>query len=271
VIDVDEIDLTSVAGANAHAFRDASPFPHVVLDGLVPNSVLDDVIAEFPVIASPDAPTPTPPAGWDSFARANERKLALAEEQVMGPATVQLLRELNSQRWIDFLEALTGIDGLIPDPHYLGGGMHQIEPGGYLKIHADFSVHRRLGLHRRLNLLLYLNHEWDDSYGGHLELWDRAMTRCERRIAPVCNRMVVFATDSEAYHGHPSPLQCPPGRARRSLALYYYATRPSDASLGVHSTRFQRYPGEPGRLQHIAQRWLPPAVVDAWRSRARHR
>ena len=80
---------------------------------------------------------------------------------------------MNSLRVLLFLEALTGIEGLIPDPYFGGGGPHQIQPGGFLKIHADFNVHPQLKLDRRLNMLIYLNKDWREEYGGHLELWDR--------------------------------------------------------------------------------------------------
>jgi len=63
---------------------------------------------------------------------------------------------------------LTGIDALVPDPHFEGGGLHQIEPGGHLKVHADFNRHPRTGLARRLNALIYLNRDWKPEYGGAL-------------------------------------------------------------------------------------------------------
>ena len=126
--------------------------------------------------------------------------------------------------FVDFLERLTGIDALIPDPHYFGGGLHQIRPGGFLKVHADFNRHSRLDLERRLNAILYLNKDWQEEYGGHLQIWDNDMTRCEKKVLPVFNRLLVFATLDTANHGHPDPLTCPPDRARRSMALYYYTS-----------------------------------------------
>lgn len=46
--------------------------------------------------------------------------------------------------------------------------------------------------------------------------------RCEQRIPPTYGRLVVFSTTDFSFHGHPHPLEAPPGRARRSLALYFY-------------------------------------------------
>src|ERR1041385_9291271 len=111
---------------------------------------------------------------------------------------------MNSFEMLLWLEALTGIEGLIPDPYFGGGGLHQIEPGGFLKIHADFNVHPKLHLDRRLNMLIYMNRDWREEYGGHLELWDAEMRKCRKRILPTFNRTVVFSTRSEE---HTSELQ----------------------------------------------------------------
>jgi Rps23 Pro-64 3,4-dihydroxylase Tpa1-like proline 4-hydroxylase len=131
------------------------------------------------------------------------------------------LAALNSSRFVAFLEGLTGISGLVADPHYRGGGLHQILPGGRLGIHADFNFYPKLKLYRRLNVIVYLNQNWQESYGGHLELWDKATLKSVKRVLPTFNRMVVFDTSSKSLHGHPEPLTCPEGRSRKSLALYY--------------------------------------------------
>ena len=163
----------------------------------------------------------------------------------MGDQTRLLLYQLNGSVFLQFLEQLTGIDGLIPDPYFGGGGLHQIERGGYLKVHADFNWHPKLRLDRRLNLLLYLNKDWKEAYGGHLELWSRNMTRCVQRILPIFNRCVIFSTTDTSYHGHPDPLRCPPSITRKSLALYYYTNgRPEQEQSAPHDTLFQERPGE---------------------------
>jgi Rps23 Pro-64 3,4-dihydroxylase Tpa1-like proline 4-hydroxylase len=138
-----------------------------------------------------------------------------------------------------FLEKLTGIAGLIPDPHLRGGGLHEIRQGGALGVHADFNFYKRLNLYRRLNLLIYLNANWAEEWGGHLELWDRTGKQCVQRVAPIFNRAVIFDTSNFSYHGHPHPLQCPPDRSRKSLALYYYTVEaPADEDRAPHTTLF---------------------------------
>ena len=187
----------------------------------------------------------------------------------MGEKTRLLLYQLNSSIFVNFLEKLTGIKGIIPDPHFVGGGLHQIEKGGFLKIHVDFNKHKQMQVDRRLNLLLYLNKDWQEEYGGHFELWDRNMTECEAKILPIFNRCVIFNTSDFSYHGHPNPLNCPEDRTRKSLALYYYSNgRPAEEVSGQHSTLFRERPGEDLAQQQkvnnkqLLKKFIPPIVID---------
>ena len=66
-----------------------------------------------------------------------------------------IFREFNSRQFLLFLETLTGIENLIPDPYFLGGGIHSSKKGGFLNIHTDFNWHHKLQLHRRVNVLIY--------------------------------------------------------------------------------------------------------------------
>lgn len=217
----------------ARSFRRALPFPHVVIDNIFLDAALDAVVDEFPGPRDID---------WIRFDNELEKKLGLRDAGQLGETTGRLIGELNSAPFVIFLEALSGIEGLLPDPSLHGGGLHQVERDGFLEIHADFNWSEQLAARRRLNLLLYLNRDWRESYGGHLQMWNREMTRCERSILPVFNRCVIFETTDFSFHGHPEPLTCPPGVARRSIALYYYTreqVRESDLSQH-HCTLFQR-------------------------------
>jgi Rps23 Pro-64 3,4-dihydroxylase Tpa1-like proline 4-hydroxylase len=245
-------------------YTEAQPFPHIVIDNFLPEFILEGILKEFPKVDKID---------WQKFDATAEKKLASKHELQMGDMTRFLLYQLNSSVFINFLENLTGIDGLIPDPHFEGGGLHQIERGGYLKIHADFNWHRKLRLDRRLNLLIYLNKNWQEEYGGHLELWDEQMSRCHKKILPVFNRCVIFNTTDFSYHGHPEPLNSPEGQTRKSLALYYYSNgRPSTEISSPHSTMFQVRPGEHQLLQKNSlgitaktaiKKLIPPILIDA--------
>jgi Rps23 Pro-64 3,4-dihydroxylase Tpa1-like proline 4-hydroxylase len=209
--------------ALARDYADAQPFPHIVLDGRFPEELLRQVAAEI-------GSATIDPEGdfYGSF-----KKRRVSDVRKMRPHTRRLIEDLNSAPFLQFVEALTGIDGLIPDPHLEGGGVHQIGPGGFLKVHTDFNWHRRLSLHRRVNLLLYLNEGWQEEWNGHLELWNDGVSDRQARIAPIFNRMVVFSTTDFSYHGHPDPLTCPENVTRNSVAMYYYS-----ASRPEHEIRF---------------------------------
>lgn len=267
----DRHQLLALAQEHHDEYVSAQPFPHIVIDDFLPPQVLDEVLEEFP---SPDQDA------WMRFESGTERKLASRKDTPMGEATLHLLGELNSAAFMDFLETMTGIDGLIPDPHFEGGGLHQIQRGGHLNVHVDFNRHPRTGLERRLNVLIYLNRGWKEEYGGELELWSPDMQTCERAILPVFNRFVAFSTTERSYHGHPEPLNCPEDRSRRSLALYYYSL-PASPGNGharqAHNTLWQSRPGDPPhaaplapppaeRVKAAVRRWAPPALVDLARS-----
>ena len=143
------------------------------------------------------------------------------------PYLHNVLFAFNSFAFLDFLEKLTGIQRLLPDPHFHGGGLHQILSGGKLAVHADSTVLTPLHLFRRINALLYLNKNWPAEYGGDLELWNADCSRREKSIAPLFNRLVVFNTTKTSFHGHPKPLNTPDAVTRKSLALYYFTSEPN--------------------------------------------
>jgi 2OG-Fe(II) oxygenase superfamily len=254
---VDREEAKAVGSALSSEYGRATPFPHVVLDDFIEGSVLRTVLDEFPSSA-----------GLTPYDRSQERlKYQYGPAEWTGRTTQNLFALFNSAAFVTFLEEMTGFRGLVPDPWYTGGGLHETKRGGHLGIHADFNLHRKLGLIRQLNLLVYLNEDWKEEYGGQLELWDTEMRVRESSVLPVFGRAVVFTTALDSYHGHPEPLDCPPERSRRSMALYYY-TAPDDglANVPVRTTQFQVRPGTPDRTDwrvkafHAAQDWVPYAV-----------
>lgn len=247
--------LTELADAHADSYLVAQPFPHVVIDDFLPAELLEPVLEAFP---GPDE------LRWMKFDNGNEKKLAFRAAERMPVEARDLLYFLNSATVLAFLERLTGIPHLISDPLFSGGGLHQIEPGGKLGVHADFNWHEEMQVHRRLNLLLYLNKDWRDDYGGQLELWDRGMKACRKTVAPVFNRCVIFSTTSDSFHGHPHPLTCPEGRTRKSIATYYYsAHRPMAELAAEHSTLFR---DKADRRKLLLKSLVPPILFDMARA-----
>lgn len=257
----DRSRLESLADELVGVYAANQPFPHIVIDGFLPDWVVDAVIGELPETA-PDA--------WIAYNDPRQVKKATEDDSLMPAFTRHLLSQFNSAAFVNFLERLTGVSGLIVDPHFRGGGLHSISRGGFLGVHADFNRHQHMKLDRRLNVLLYLNRDWQEQWGGALEFWDPKMQTCVQRIVPVANRCVVFSTTDTNFHGHPDPLECPEGRTRSSMALYYYSNgRPSSEVSASRTTKFVRRDERDGtplplreRLVHSARRVLPPILFD---------
>jgi Rps23 Pro-64 3,4-dihydroxylase Tpa1-like proline 4-hydroxylase len=228
----------------AEQYRTAEPFPHIVIDDFLSREVVQALIPRFP-------PPKIKPgqedrsADMSDGAPAQYRKRWVSREQGVDIAFRRLYWELNSGPFIELLESMTGIECLLPDPHMLGGGVHQTEAGGFLRVHADFNRHPHFGLDRRLNLLIYFNENWPETWGGDLELWSEDMSGREASIRPLAGRCVIFSTTSTSFHGHPAPLACPEGVERKSVALYYYTNHGAqEEQRPGHDTLWQKLPGE---------------------------
>jgi hypothetical protein len=240
-------------------FREAQPYPHVHLKQFLDPDVAVEMAREFPGMAT-DA--------WTRYKHPNENKVGLAKRSLFPPLLGEVVDELNTEAFVDWLSQLTGIPGLLPDDMLEGGGLHQSGPGGFLNVHTDFSNHHyHKHWRRRVNLILYLNPHWQEPWGGALELWDRDMRRCVVKIPPLFNEALIFRTDEISYHGFPDPLRCPEGESRKSLALYYYTAELSP-EVKTRSTNYRPRP-EDGLLKS-GMIWLDKQAVDLY-SRAKAR
>lgn len=195
-------------------YRNEQPFPSIVLDNFLVPSALDKALANFPNADSEQ---------WTKYHHFNEKKQAQTKRELIPAASLRIIDELNSAGFVKFISEMTGIPALMPDPSLEGGGLHQSKRGGFLNIHADFTAHpHHDDWARRVNVLIYLNKNWQESYGGQLQLWDKKAKHCVKKISPIFNRCVIFSTDPDSFHGHPEPLACPPDTTRKSIALYYF-------------------------------------------------
>ena len=221
------------AAASVHLrFEQRQPFRHFVVDGFFPPAFANQLLAQFP-----------------PFERGNARN---EDGELGGKSTVERIRELGpayvavddlvrSSGFLDWLSMATGIPDLLYDPWYFGGGTHENRHGQDLDPHVDFNRHPENGWHRRLNLIVYLNPEWDDAWGGSLELHTdpRRRDNAIRLLTPLYNRCVVFETTESSWHGF-SRIELPADKrelSRKSIALYFYTRERPVEELGpTHST-----------------------------------
>ncbi len=214
-------------------YQSAQPYGHIVFDDVLTAPTLEAAYSDFSALDLTD---------WTNYLHVNERKFANRKRETWGDTLREIHDALSSPRFLDFLSQLTGIDALQPDPAMDGGGLHRTVRGAHLNIHADFTAHHtNQNWRRRVNLLLYLNPEWQPEWGGELELWDRDVSACQAKVAPIGNRVFLFSTDEHSFHGHPEPLNFPEGKARQSLALYYFT---HEAHPLVKPTDYRARPGD---------------------------
>jgi Rps23 Pro-64 3,4-dihydroxylase Tpa1-like proline 4-hydroxylase len=174
-------------------YQTDTPFPHIFMDDFLEVEAATEAMNEFPGVTD---------AGWIHYVHVNEKKHGLNKMDQLPPFIRRVIEALNTPEFCAFLSDLTGIPGLLPDDMLEGGGLHQSSRGGFLNIHADFTVHpHKRNWQRRVNLLVYLNKDWKPEYRGELELWERDMSKCSARILPVFNRAAIFKTDEDSYHG----------------------------------------------------------------------
>jgi len=229
-------DIEKIAHNKKNEYAVATPFPHIVIDEFFNDKLLDGILKEFPNDLDKIG---------NNFKNNVENKLSLNNSKLLSKETNNFINFLNSQIFINFLQIVTGIkEKLVPDPYLLGGGLHELRNEGFLNVHADFNLHPGMKLDRRLNILIYLNKNWQEKFGGSLQLWNNDMSKCEQKILPEFNRMVIFSTTDFSYHGNPDKVSCPIGNSRKSIAMYYYSNgRPSnERKLGLHSTIFRKRP-----------------------------
>jgi Rps23 Pro-64 3,4-dihydroxylase Tpa1-like proline 4-hydroxylase len=243
-------DLEASLSELSARYASAEPYPHIVLDDVLQPEVIQRAYDEF---------TEIPDDAWTNYLHLNERKYAAKDITTWGPTLQAVAAEFASDRFVAFLEELTGFQGLHADDVMDGGGLHRSVAGGFLNVHADFTAHHsKLTWRRRVNLLLYLNPEWDPAWGGQLQLWSKDMQQAVTRVAPEGNRLLIFTTDEHSYHGHPEPLRVPEGLARQSMALYYFT---EEAHPLTRSTDYRARPGDGIRGAYI---YLDKKVLAAY-------
>ena len=211
-------------------FQKAEPFSHVVLENFLSLSP-DEMAGVYP------APE------WPHWHKRNDYyqsgKMYCRDTDILPPLVSAMLSELSSPPFLRFLESVTGIGKLIPDPYYEGGGLHCSRPDGVLAPHTDFHYYDRLGLFRRINLLLYLNPVWEESFGGCLELWEKESRHPAKLIVPRWGTCVIFRTDDRSVHGFSTPVAKDLWRC--SIALYYYSSREAADFSGDSNVYWQEH------------------------------
>ncbi len=246
-----------------HRFSAARPFPHVVIENLFRPEFLTRISEDFGSIALGDRV---------HYNTANEIKRGTRPNASLGRASQRYFDAIHRGPFLQFLAAVSGINGLLPDPSLFGGGLHEIPKGGRFSVHTDFNRHPVTDLDNRLVFITYLNKDWQPAFGGALELWDAASQQRAADVMPLFGRSILFAHSAKSLHGHPQPVDTPDGRPRRSVAAYFYTNgRPDEAREERHTTRFVQT-GQQGSAQFgrwgrliVTANYISPMFMDGVR------
>lgn len=225
----------------AFKYQNATPFPSICIDDLFEKAFASRLAREYPSYDKAKF------IGRE-FRSTNENlKVQITNPKDFTPSIKRLCNLLSSSEFIENLEKITGISGLHWDPTFAGGGMHLTKSSGLLDVHVDFNYDQKLSMYRRVNILFYLNEEWEEHWGGSVELWDKNVERCEHTFTPLLNRCVIFSTSDYSFHGV-TAVNSPEDISRNSFAVYYYSKEPGnnkgDVYGGNHSTIFKARPDE---------------------------
>ena len=219
----------------ADLFQDAEPFPHVVIDDFFSAEVADRIEKRFPVPFGTRSEWLQ--QGWHIYDNPIEGKLACDNVERMGNhdhVFADMWKMLQSDHLLELMSQITRIKDLEQDPHLHGAGLHLHPPGGRLEMHLDYSIHPISKKERRVNLIVYMNQDWKEEWGGHLALWEGTLNGLKEgkvaTIAPMFNRAVLFRTSDVSWHGMPDPVMCPEGNARKSVAIYFVSESRPDAT-----------------------------------------
>lgn len=218
----DDPHYARLAFGNHEMFHNNQPFPHIVFDDFLPNDIAELIAKEYP---DPNDAS----VQWKTHSNANVCRRFVEDVGSLSLAMRLFTTACISKYFLLFLETLSGIDCLVADPYFIGGGAMVTGRDEFLKVHADFNWHHKLQAHRRLNALFYLAQGWKPEWGGELELWSKDMKERVHSISPVFNRVVIFETNHDSNHGQPEPLRVPEGTFRRVFSAFYYTTRKDDA------------------------------------------
>jgi Rps23 Pro-64 3,4-dihydroxylase Tpa1-like proline 4-hydroxylase len=222
-------------------YQNAHPFPSICIDNFLTEEFLAEVMTAYPNYEQAKK-------GNREFAGLNEyKKVQITQPEKFPEPIKKLSALLASDEFINVMQTLSGIDNLVWDPSFTGGGMHLTNSSGLLDVHVDFNYEKKLDLYRRINILIYLNEEWHDAWGGKIELWDRDVKKLGQSFQPIANRCVIFSTSDYSYHGV-TAVTSPEGVSRNSFAAYYYSEEAGDNAGevygGHHTTIFKARPTE---------------------------
>lgn len=224
-------------------WNDAKPFHRIVFDDFFTKEAAEKILAAYPEVEE---------GHWENITYLNQKNKFVKTKFDDNPTLQQAFDEINSSKLLEIVQKITGIENILADDLLFGGGLHQSINGAFLDVHLDFNIHPKTKQHRRMNIIIYMNKNWKEEYGGFLELWDMDKKEQIGNVAPSFNRCVIFETNKVSFHGHPKGIKTPKGITRKSLAAYFYTkNRPEEEIENDRNTLYVNTEGFNGSIKNL--------------------
>lgn len=168
-----------------------------------------------------------------------EDKYVAAQMNRYNPLLEEIIYAFQDKRIVELVSEICGLSDIVPDDNLYAGGISMMGYKQFLNPHLDNSHDKDRELWRVLNLLYYVTPEWEEQYGGNLELWPNGLKQKQITIHSKFNRLAVMATHNNSLHSV-SPVMYEGFRC--CVSNYYFSKYPIHDTDTFHVTSFRGRP-----------------------------
>lgn len=213
-------------------YKNGKPFENIIIPSFFEEEIANEINDNFPLINE----------DWNYYNNPIEHKYSLNKLDKY-PKIKKIIDYLQTKEFIEYISKITGIEDLEADAYLHGAGLHVYPNNGKLDIHLDYNIHPITKMERRVNLIIYLNKDWKEEYGGFLKLYDENLNEIKTNNVSMWNSAILFRTSDISYHGLPEPIKCPEDKYRKSIAIYY-VSKPRENLVERYKAEFFPQPNQ---------------------------
>lgn len=169
-----------------------------------------------------------------------EDKYIAAQMNLYNPILEEIIYAFQDQGIVNIIGEICEIKEMIPDENLYAGGISMMGHKQFLNPHLDNSHDKDRALWRVLNLLYYITPNWEEEFGGNLELWPDGLSKPQITIHSKFNRLAIMATHNGSLHSV-SPVVFDGFRC--CISNYYFSKNPLLETDDFHVTSFRGRPG----------------------------
>ena len=175
-----------------------------------------------------------------------EHKHVAAQMNEYNPLLEEAIFAFQDKSIVNFFKEVCNVNSLFPDENLYAGGVSMMAKDNFLNPHLDNSHDKDRNHWRVFNLLYYVTPNWEENYGGNLEIWPEGVSGKPLTITSKFNRLAVMATHNKSWH---SVSKVEVDKVRCCVSNYYFSEKPLSQSDSFHVTSFRGRPEE--RLKDI--------------------